>query len=200
MQTHSIKHMRRNIITSIAAAIAALLSTSSFAQPAQDLYQGFQDPPKESRPRVWWHWMNGNISKDGIKKDLQWMKDAGIAGFHNFDAGLETPQIVSKRVEYMTPEWKDCFSYAIDLADSLDLEVTIAASPGWSETGGPWVKPEDSMKKLVWRQIEVEGGKRLETRKIVLPEGFDNTGRFQDWPMAFYDYENTYLENKFKDL
>ena len=64
------------------------------------------------------------------------MKEAGIAGFHNFDAGLETPQIVSHRVEYMTPEWKDCFRYAIDLADSLDLEVTIAASPGWSESSG----------------------------------------------------------------
>ena len=198
--------MNHKSITIIMAALAAALTipssaqTASPAQPSQGLYQRFQDPPKESRPRVWWHWMNGNISKDGIKKDLLWMKDAGIAGFHNFDAGLETPQIVSKRVEYMTPEWKDCFSYAIDIADSLDLEVTIAASPGWSETGGPWVKPENAMKKLVWRQIEVEGRKPLETRTIVLPEGFDNTGKFQDWPMAFTEAENTYLENKFQHL
>ena len=92
------------------------------AQP----YEGFKNPPQDARIRVWWHWMNGNITKDGIRKDLLWMKEAGIAGFHNFDAGLETPQIVSHRVEYMTPEWKDCFRYAIDLADSLDLEVTIA--------------------------------------------------------------------------
>ncbi|MBP5218511.1 MAG: discoidin domain-containing protein [Bacteroidales bacterium] len=192
--------MHPRTIISIAAALAAFISVPSAAQSVKDLQQGFQDPPKESRPRVWWHWMNGNITKDGIRKDLQWMKDAGIAGFHNFDAGLETPLIVSHKVEYMTPEWKDCFRYAIDLADSLDLEVTIAASPGWSETGGPWVKPEDSMKKLVWRQIEAEGGKRPVEQKIVLPEGFDNTGKFQDWPLVLTAKDLESLENKFHSL
>ena len=53
--------------------------------------------------------MNGNITKDGIYKDLMWMHRIGIGGFHHFDAGLETPQIVEKRLEYMTPEWKDAF-------------------------------------------------------------------------------------------
>ena len=101
----------------------------------RDLYKEFQNPPKSARPRVWWHWMNGNITKDGIKKDLLWMQKTGIVGFHNFDAGLETPQIVDKRLIYMTPEWKEAFKYAINLADSLDMEMTIASSPGWSETG-----------------------------------------------------------------
>ena len=156
----------------IAAAIAALtLSVAAFAHSkenvaagastgsatGQDLYKEFQNPPKSARPRVWWHWMNGNITKDGIKKDLLWMQKTGIVGFHNFDAGLETPQIVDKRLIYMTPEWKDAFKYAINLADSLDMEMTIASSPGWSETGGPWVKDEDAMKKLVWRQVEIKG-------------------------------------------
>lgn len=202
--------MYRKITISIMAALAALLSVTSYAQSAKDLYKGFQDPPKEARPRVWWHWMNGNITKDGIRKDLLWMKEAGIAGFHNFDAGLETPQIVSHRVEYMTPEWKDCFRYAIDLADSLDLEVTIAASPGWSETGGPWVKPENAMKKLIWRQIDVVGeapkavrgrkAKPAEPSVIILPEGFANTGKFQDAPMAVTQKEKDNLENKFHSL
>ena len=157
------------------------------------LLGGFMDPPKSARPRVWWHWMNGNITKEGIRKDLLWMDEAGVVGFHNFDAGLETPQIVERRISYMTPEWKDCFNYAIDLADSLDMEVTIAASPGWSETGGPWVSPDDAMKKLVWRQVDVQGPSGYE--RIPLPEGFDVTGRFQDAPM-----DNTGLEGKFKDL
>ena len=54
--------------------------------------------------------MNGNITKEGIRKDLQWMNSVGIAGFHLFDASLSTPQVVDKRLEYMTPEWneKDC--------------------------------------------------------------------------------------------
>lgn len=160
----------------------------------QNLYNEFRNPPKAARPRVWWHWMNGNITKDGIRKDLLWMHKTGVAGFHNFDAGLETPQIVGKRLTYMTPEWKDAFRYAINFADSLDMEMTIASSPGWSETGGPWVKDEDAMKKLVWRQIEVVGGKPLSVR---LPEGFDVTGPFMDFSESFDGISQVFLKKKF---
>ena len=86
------------------------------------------------------------------------MKRSGIGGFQNFDASLMTPQIVEKRLTYMTPEWKEAFRYTTKLADSLNLEMAIAGSPGWSETGGPWVGPEDGMKKLVWTETRVKGG------------------------------------------
>ena len=59
----------------------------SEAATADALYQGFVAPPPAARPRVWWHWMNGNVTKDGIKADLEWMKRVGIGGFQNFDAG-----------------------------------------------------------------------------------------------------------------
>lgn len=132
----------------------------------------------ESRPRVWWHWMNGNITKDGIRKDLQWFKDAGIGGFMVFDAGYATPQIVPQRLEYMTPEWKDALSCALQTADSLGLEVSIPSSAGWSLMGGPWVTPQDAMKKLTWRETTIEGNGS--TQIIKLPEGYKVTGPFQD--------------------
>jgi len=191
----------------IAAAVAALtLSVAAFAHnykrevpetvatAGSDLYKEFVNPPKSARPRVWWHWMNGNITKDGIRKDLLWMHRTGIAGFHSFDAGLETPQVVDKRLIYMTPEWKDAFKYAINLADSLDMEMTIASSPGWSETGGPWVKDEDAMKKLVWRQIEVKGGKPV---SVKLPEGFDITGPFMDFTGSYDAVSQVFFKKKF---
>ncbi|WP_319590060.1 glycosyl hydrolase [uncultured Draconibacterium sp.] len=143
--------------------------------------EGFMDPPKEARPRVWWHWMNGNVTKDGITKDLLWMKKSGIGGFQNFDAGLMTPQIVDKRLTYMTPEWKDAFKYATNLADSLDLEMAIAGSPGWSQTGGPWVEPKDGMKKLVWRELCVQGNQLFNE---ILPEPYTTSGTFQNIPMS----------------
>jgi hypothetical protein len=87
------------------------------------------------------------------------MKRTGIAGVQNFDAGLDTPQIVEKRLEYMTPEWKDAFRYAAKRADELGLEMAIAASPGWSETGGPWVTPAQAMKKAAWSETRITGGK-----------------------------------------
>ncbi len=124
-----------------------------------NLVAGFQTPPDAAKPRVWWHWMNGNVTKKGIREDLNWMHQIGIGGFQNFDAGLNTPQVVEKRLIYMTPEWKDAFRFTTNLADSLGLEMAIAGSPGWSESGGPWVKPNEAMKKFVWSEIQVEGGK-----------------------------------------
>ena len=121
--------------------------------------------------------MNGNITKEGIRADLEWMHRVGIGGFQNFDAALMTPQIVEKRLVYMTPEWKDAFQFTTRLADSLGLEMAIAGSPGWSESGGPWVKPEQAMKKFVWSETRVEGGKPF---KGTLPKPPSTTGPFQN--------------------
>jgi len=160
-----------------------LFCLSSFAQRKEalidTLYKEFLSPGNSARPRVWWHWMNGNITEDGIRKDLEWMHRVGIGGFQNFDAALATPQIVEKRLTYMTPDWKDAFNFTTKLADSLHLEMAIAGSPGWSESGGPWVKPEDGMKKIVWTETRVTGG--TSNIKIVAQSGI--TGPFQNIPM-----------------
>lgn len=80
-----------------ATALSALPALADDAGPpqhdgdsARPLEEQFQDPPNSARPRVWWHWMNGNITKDGIAKDLAWMKRVGIGGAQNFDANLRT--------------------------------------------------------------------------------------------------------------
>src|SRR5581483_11939931 len=115
--------------------------------------------------------------KEGIRLDLEWMKRVGLGGFQNFDASLNTPQVVEKRLVYMTPEWKDAFHYAATLADQLGLEMAIAGSPGWSESGGPWVPPAQAMKKLVWSETRVEGGKPFSG---ALPHPPTATGPFQN--------------------
>lgn len=126
---------------------------------SDELETAFRDPPMEARPRVWWHWINGNITEDGLIKDLAWMKQVGIGGAQAFDVNLQSPQIVDQRLVYMTPAWKAAFKAAAGEADRLGLELAIASSPGWSETGGPWVPPADGMKKLVWSELSIEGGK-----------------------------------------
>ena len=141
------------------------------------LQRGFQHPPDSAKPRVWWHWMNGNITKEGIRLDLEWMKRNGIGGFQNFDAALNTPQVVEKRLVYMTPEWKDAFKFTAALADQLGLEMAIAGSPGWSESGGPWVRPAQAMKKFVWSETRVEGGRPFAGK---LPQPPSETGPYQN--------------------
>jgi alpha-L-rhamnosidase/Glycosyl hydrolases family 2, sugar binding domain len=152
-----------------------LLHTQLIAQ--NTLQQDFQTPPRAAQPRVWWHWMNGNISKEGIRKDLEWMERVGIGGFQNFDANLFTPVVVSKKLVFMTPEWKDAFKFTTELAHKKGLEMAIAGSPGWSVTGGPWVQPKDGMKKYVWTEVLVEGGKK---QTIHLPQLPDVIGKFQE--------------------
>jgi hypothetical protein len=185
------KNWKRGLVLSWlsrAGLVAGLVASGAWsvgetpAPPAGDaLEQGFRNPPDSARPRVWWHWMNGNITKEGIKADLEWMKRVGLGGFQNFDAGLTTPQVVPKRLTYMTPEWKDAFRYAAELAESLKLEMAIAGSPGWSESGGPWVPARDGMKKYVWSELRVKGGEPFRGR---LPKPPSTTGAFQNVPIV----------------
>lgn len=171
--------MHIRIFASFASLLLAAINAFS-----QSYEAGFTNPPQEARIRVWWHWMDSNISKDGIKKDLDWMKAAGIGGIQQFDAGGEMMgggQTIVERLPYMQDGWKDAFRYAIGYADQLGMEVAIASAPGWSSTGGPWVKPEKAMKKLVWRTLEVTGyPKARKPRVITLPEPFTTVGKFQN--------------------
>jgi hypothetical protein len=164
----------------ILVALVSLFFTTCnrpFSDYGTRLEAGFMNPPDSAKPRVWWHWMNGNVTKEGIRADLEWMHRIGIGGFQNFDASLNTPQVVEKRLVYMTPEWKDAFLFTTRLADSLGLEMAIAGSPGWSESGGPWVTPAQAMKKFVWSEIRIEGGK---TFTGALPKPPSTTGSFQN--------------------
>jgi (4-O-methyl)-D-glucuronate---lignin esterase len=151
------------------------------ARAADDtLEQGFKNPSDAAKPRVWWHWLNGNVTKEGITADFEWMKRVGIAGMQMFDGSLGVPVFVDKRLVWMTPDWKDAFRHAAAEADRLGLEMAMAASGGWSETAGPWVKPEEGMKKVVWSETRVEGPRKFTG---VLPSPPSVNGRFQNMPI-----------------
>lgn len=160
------------------AASTALAATPATAQRTgrDRLLEAFVTPPDSAKPRVWWHWMNGNITREGIAQDLAWMKRVGIGGAHAFEVSLTTPQIVERRLAFMTPEWKQAFRFAAQRADALDLELGIASSPGWSQSGGPWVEPKDALKKVVWSEVVVAGGARF---NAALPEPPRVSGPFQ---------------------
>src|SRR5436190_4649386 len=166
---------------SLLLILTVLLMLRAHGQSSRDALESmFLDPPDSAKPRVWWDWMYGNSTKGGIKLDLEWMKRVGIGGFQNFDAALNTPKLVDKRLVYMTPEWKDAFQYTTNLADQLGLEEAIAGSPGWSESGGPWVKPSHGMKKFVWSETYVQGGQPFTGR---LPKPPSVTGPYQNIPL-----------------
>lgn len=158
--------------------VYALGSLAVLAHGQSDsLKAGFETPPASARPQVLWHWVNGNVTKDGIKLDLEWMHRIGLSGIMICEGDVGVPQVVDKRITFGGPEWRDVLKYTTRLADQLGLEETIAGSPGWSESGGPWVPPSDGMKKYVWSETDVEGDKPF---KGTLAHPPSVTGPFQN--------------------
>ena len=141
------------------------------------VWAGFTDPPDEARPRAWWHWMDGNIDPDGIRLDLEWLHGVGVRGVQMFDGGMGTPLVVPEKLSFGSAQWQEALHLAKLTARRLGLEFAAATSPGWSAAGGPWVRPADAMKKLVWSETLVTGGGPVEMALAPLP---DASGPYQD--------------------
>ena len=126
---------------------AAEAATATFA--AQ-----FRTPPQTARPWVYWFIMNGNLSRAGITADLEAMRAAGIGGVVLMEVNVGIPQ---GPVEFMSDRWCRLFKHAVEEAERLGLEIDLNAGPGWTGSGGPWVKPEESMQHLVASAVAVTG-------------------------------------------
>ncbi len=121
----------------------------------RDLEAAFVKPPANARPHTWWHWMNGNISADGITRDLEAMARVGVGGVQMFDVGTGIPK---GPVETLSPEWLRLVRHAASEANRLGLSFTMHNCPGWSSSGGPWVTPDRAMQQLVWSETTIDGG------------------------------------------
>lgn len=164
----------RVFIAAVSMAGLLVLAVAASAQSTVgELEKGFADPPDAARPRTWWHWTGSNITLEGITKDLEWMKRVGIAGLQLADVKAGGGQSIEKKVVFGTTEWLEAVRHAAAEADRLGLEMTSFSSAGWSETGGPWVKPEQAMKKLVWSETSLEGPNRYRGK---LPQPPSNNG------------------------
>ncbi len=129
------------------------LALAPFNLSASPLESGFATPPPGARPLTWWHWINGNVTKAGIEADLTAMRDAGIAGVQLFDASIYLP---AGPVRYGSDEWHEHVQFALRTAARLGLDFSLMNTPGWSASGGPWITPDKSMKKLVWTETTIE--------------------------------------------
>ncbi|MFA6240814.1 MAG: glycosyl hydrolase [Candidatus Hydrogenedentales bacterium] len=165
--------MRSLFITLLCAS--AVFANSVHADTASSqLAASFVQPPDSARPWVYWFWLNGNITREGITADLEAMKRAGIGGvlIMEVDQGIPVGP-----VDFMSPEWRDLFKHVVAEAGRLGLEVNMNDDAGWNGSGGPWITPELSMQKVVWSETAVEGGKRFEG---TLPQPETVVGFYRD--------------------
>ena len=127
--------------------------------PREELARAFADPFGKVQTATFWYWMNGNISCDGIRRDLEAMKRAGIDRAYISDIGSDMPSLSNKPgpVTTFSPEWYKAVATAFETASRLGIELGMFNSPGWSQSGGPWVKPEQAMRRVVASCVTVEG-------------------------------------------
>jgi hypothetical protein len=190
---------RRTFMQSFAAGALTLVvrgphvTFGADAAGEGELETAFRNLTASARPKTWWHWMNGNITRDGITRDLEALHRAGVGGFQIFQVGTGIPK---GPVNYGSDEWLGLLQHAAAEAERLGLEYDMMNCPGWSSSGGPWITPELSMQQLTWSETRITGGKQVD---VHLPEPYKKRDYYRDaLVLAFPSLEGE--ERPLKDL
>lgn len=152
-----------------------------------EIEKNFKDIPGEVQTSVYWYWISDNISKEGVIKDLEAMKKVGINRAFIGNIGLGPNDIPYGNVKLLSDEWWDIMHTALKKATELDIEIGIFNGPGWSQSGGPWVTPGQSMRYLAVSELSVTGPLALST-KLEKPDG-----DFQDVKVLAFPYDKSLL-------
>lgn len=126
----------------------------------------FVNPPDSIQTSVYWYWISDNISKEGVENDLISMKQAGIN--RAFIGYIGQDDVPYGKVKIFSNEWWDILHAALKKATELNIEIGIFNSPGWSQSGGPWVQPDEAMRYLATSELHVKGPQKL-SRKLEKP-------------------------------
>jgi hypothetical protein len=151
----------------------------------------FKNPSAEYKPRTWFHAMSGNMSKAGLTKDLEAIEKVGIGGILLFNV---TQGIPNGPVKYNSPEHQEMLKHAAIECERLGLSFGVHNCDGWSSSGGPWIRPEQSMKMVVWSETIINGG----DVNIQLPQPTTRKDYYEDIAVLAYpsleteiaDFEN----------
>ncbi len=170
--------------------IGLLIIIFSCNKPEQQLLNesGFNTPPASAKIHTWWHWLDGNITRDGITKDLEAMKEQGIVQATILNVGLFGDRDFGvKKVIFNTPEWFEMFQWALTEANRLGISIGVHNCDGWSTSGGPWITPEMSMKEYVWTKTIINASQQ---ETVQLKQPFANPDFYKDVAVVAIKSEN----------
>lgn len=144
----------------------ALASTSDAPPgddaPADAIYRGFLNPPDACKAGVYWWWLDGAASREGITADMEAMKRQGISYALLFNSGSPGDG-VPPGPPFMSEPWRESFRFAVREAARFGLEMSVNICDGWN-AGGPWVTKDDAIKDLVWGETQIEGPAKVDRR------------------------------------
>ncbi len=152
------------------------------------LRANFKNPDSTSGPRCWWWWLNSNVTKEAITRDLEAMHDKGFSGAMIFDAGTETwwgpDDNPPNGPMFSSPEWTELYLHALNEANRLGLELGLSIQSGWN-LGGPFVTLDDKAKQITYSEISLDGA-RIIKQKLPVPES--NYDYYRDICVLAYPY------------
>lgn len=182
IRKHIVLQLMNLKTTGIVLVLSTIVCFPCIAQ--KNLEQSFKVTPDTIQTSVYWYWMSDNISKDGVVKDLYAMKSAGINRAFIGNIGYETTPY--GKVKLFSAEWWDIMHTALKTATNLNIEIGVFNSPGWSQSGGPWVKPVQAMRYLASTKANFVGPKQLNVQ-LEKPKGY-----FQDVRVIAYKTPKAY--------
>ncbi|OGV70699.1 MAG: hypothetical protein A2283_16580 [Lentisphaerae bacterium RIFOXYA12_FULL_48_11] len=156
--------MLKRLILNVGLAFALnVAGQAALLAAPDDLAARFLNPPDSTKPRCYWYWIDGHVSREGITHDLEAMKRVGIGeGYIGIIGGGE--------IKALTEDWWQLIEHAVREGGRIGVDVGLFNCPGWSQSGGPWIKPEQSMRYVALQEMRVTGPKRFEG-KLPKPEG-----------------------------
>lgn len=144
----------------LAVGIAGHVGVGHAETIVDSLHANFQSPTAKTAPWVLWYWVSGNVTEEGITRDLEALAREGFGGVVMGDISYE--EVIPGKVDFMSPEWNKMFSHALKECDRLGLGFRTSLSAGWCAAGGPWVKAKDSQQMLVWSKQSFQGQGRMD--------------------------------------
>ena len=180
--------------------LITLLCTILLPMKAQTSWiKNFQQPTKDYQPWVFWYWMYGCVSDEGIRADLKAMKQAGIAGTY-----LMPIKDITDGAQYngdarqLSETWWKRMDTVFQVADSLNIDLGIHISDGFALAGGPWITPEESMQKVVYADTIITGGKKSITLQVPAHlQGYYKDIAVYAYPADQYDNSKPTCSEKF---
>ena len=141
------------------------------------LERDFVSPPATARPWVYWFVMDGNFTREGITADLEAMKKAGIGGLIFMEVNVGIPR---GPVAFMSPQWQQLWKHAVRESERLGISLTLNGGPGWTGSGGPWVKAPLSMQLITSAQMDVTGPQQFDGEVPRPPNRSNLTDYYKD--------------------
>jgi len=146
-------------ISKVFCCLALFIQGALMANCQQLTENSFQQPPSVYGIRCWWWWLNGNVTKQSITRDLEAMKEKGFSGASIVDAGGQDQRgngNVPEGPLFGSPAWQELFRHAVKEAKRLGLELSLNIQSGWN-LGAPDVQPQEAAKHLSWSETVVSG-------------------------------------------